>query len=227
MKAPLDLINEYSTKIYSKYKKDPGGMLVITGTLFWVFSAFAQVGAILINDKIPKNQKKFLIPQEIADAGINIAAFYLFTNTCNKVASKLVSTGKLSYKPIKDYIEKKIPNAEIGKFSTKIDDLIAATPELIRIKKPYNQFKNGVCVAVNVVASVIACNIVTPYLRNHLGAKAQKISIEKAAHPTTLPAQNTPILPRIHVQNRIGIDDYKKQATVKAIYPNTSSSMRI
>ena len=74
------LFNKFKTVVAQKYGKDPGKMLIHTGVIGWVFSSLAQVAAIVINDKIPKEQKMFLIPQEIADAGVNIASFYLITN---------------------------------------------------------------------------------------------------------------------------------------------------
>ena len=68
--------------IAGRYGDDIGKMLVHTGVIGWILSSAAQVVAIVINDKIPKEQKMFLIPQEIADAGVNIASFYLITQVC-------------------------------------------------------------------------------------------------------------------------------------------------
>ena len=68
-------VNDY---IARHYGENPGKMLIHTGVIGWVLSSAAQVAAIVINDKIPKEQKMFLVPQEMSDAAVNIASFYLF-----------------------------------------------------------------------------------------------------------------------------------------------------
>ena len=46
----------------------------------------------------------FLIPQEIADAGVNIASFYLITNCFKSLASKLVKSGKWAPKSVREFL---------------------------------------------------------------------------------------------------------------------------
>ena len=96
------LFSNFKTTLYRNYGENPGKMLVHTGVLGWILSSLAQVSAIVLNDKISTEQKSFLIPQEIADAGINIISFYLITSSFKRIASKLVSTGKLTTVPIKE-----------------------------------------------------------------------------------------------------------------------------
>ena len=66
------LFMQFKDVIAKKYGDNLGKMLIHTGVIGWILSSAAQVAAIVINDKIPKEQKMFLIPQEIADAGVNI-----------------------------------------------------------------------------------------------------------------------------------------------------------
>ena len=72
-----NLFSNFKSSLYKNYGENPGKMLVHTGVLGWILSSLAQVSAVVFNDKISPEQKSFLIPQEIADAGINIASFYL------------------------------------------------------------------------------------------------------------------------------------------------------
>ena len=67
--------------VYQRYKKNTATMLVVTGTIGWGLSSLAQVGAILFNPKIKKEQKSFLVPQALWDAAINIGAFFLITQS--------------------------------------------------------------------------------------------------------------------------------------------------
>ena len=70
-KTPLPLFD----KIYEMYHKDAGKMLRHTGTIAWILSSVAQLFGIAANDKIPKEQKMYMIPQEIADAVKKIRGF--------------------------------------------------------------------------------------------------------------------------------------------------------
>ena len=75
--------------IYNKFKKNTATVLIVTGTLGWALSSLAQIGAVLFNPNLTKEQKSFLIPQEFMDAAINISAFFLITQAAKKGISKL------------------------------------------------------------------------------------------------------------------------------------------
>ena len=75
------LFNGFKTLVAKHYGSNTGKMLIHTGVIGWILSSAAQVAAIVINDKIPKEQKMYLIPQEIADAAVNIVSFYAITQT--------------------------------------------------------------------------------------------------------------------------------------------------
>ena len=111
----------------------------------------------------------------MADAAINIISFYVITSSFKNLASKLVSTGKLSTVKIKNYIKSKVanPSEYIGKLSSNIEK------DFPEIKGDYKAFKNGVDVVASTVGSIISCNIVTPILRNEYAAKRQKEAIAK------------------------------------------------
>lgn len=219
MKTPLELTKKLSTKLYNAFKEDSSNMLIVTSTFGWILSSAAQIGAVKINDKIPSDQKKFLIPQEIFDAVVNIGTFFLFTRGCDKGIKKLLSTGRLTSKPVRTFLEKNMPKEKIGKYATDITTILPNSPE---IEKDYKSFRTGVTVGVNLIAGVIASNIITPILRNKIAAGRQKQSIaDKMNQNTMLPA--VPILP---AQNRIGIDNYKKHASLNP-YQTTGGSMRV
>ena len=82
--------------MYKNFGANPAKMLIWTGVIGWFLSAAAQVFAIAVNDEIPKEQKAFLIPQEIADGAVNVLSFFVITNSVKALASKLVSSGKIA-----------------------------------------------------------------------------------------------------------------------------------
>ncbi len=160
--------NEFVAKHYGK---DTGKMLIHTGVVGWILSAAAQVMAIVVNDKIPKEQKMYLVPQELADAGVNILSFYAITQSAKSLASNLVKTGKLLPKSICGILESKGLSDKIGKMDFNVfeDAGLSATAT-----KRLESFKSGVDVVATTVGSVLSCNIVTPLVRNEIAANRQK-----------------------------------------------------
>ncbi len=207
----MNLINSFSSfknVLYKNYGENPGTMLVHTGVLGWILSSLAQVSAVVFNDKISPEQKSFLIPQEIADAAVNILSFYVITSSFKRFASKLVSTGKLTTKPIKDFLKNSGKSDCIGNSSFNIESL----PNFGIIKNEYRPFKNGVDVIASVIGSVISCNIVTPIVRNKYAAKKQKQAIARMNANT----------PQMQSPRGISIEDYQKLSAMKY-----SGSMRV
>lgn len=161
-----NLFSSFKTSLYKNYGENPGKMLVHTGVLGWILSSLAQISAVVFNDKISPEQKSFLIPQEMADAGINILSFYLITSSFKNLASKLVSCGKLTTKSIKGALTPEQVK-KLGSYDFNIG-------ELSNIPKDYKSFKNGVDVIASTIGSIISCNYVTPILRNQYAADKQK-----------------------------------------------------
>lgn len=175
MKSPSwTKIKDY---IYKKYGQESGKMIVHAGVITWATSSLAQIAAVAFNDKIPSEQKKFLVPQEIADGVINIATFYLVTNSLKNIAGRLVSTGKWSTKAIRNFVEKN-PKFKIkmGSMETNLNKTFKENKEF---HDCYDTFKGGMEMMASTIGSVASCNLVTPIIRNSWGAKQQKISIAK------------------------------------------------
>ena len=184
------LFMNFKNLIAKHYGDNPGRMLIHTGVIGWILSAAAQVMAIAINDKIPKEQKMFLIPQEMADAAVNIVSFYAVTQTFASVAGKLVKTGKWLPGSVRAFLEKNGLGAKLGKkgFNVKVDGNL--TDELA---KQYDKFNNGIDVIATTIGSILSCNIITPLVRNEIAADRQKKAISKmnAKNPVKPVENNT------------------------------------
>lgn len=174
--------------MYEHYGQESGKMLVHAGVITWIASCASQVAAIVFNDKIPSDQKKFLIPQEIADGALNVLTFYLITNTMKNVAGKLVSTGKWSTKAIRDFVAKNDVKNEL-KMGEMQTDIAGKFRENKEFHESYDKFKGGMDMIAATAGSVVSCNIITPVIRNYIGAKEQKADIarEKMKINQTLP----------------------------------------
>src|SRR5574344_780578 len=118
--TPPKMISDFSQYMFKHYSQDGGKLLVHLGALGWVFSSVAQIGMLLGDKKIDKDKKKFLLPQEAADAGVNVIMYYTICDLIKKGADKLVDTGKFITDDVeKAFKEIKLPNVQIN----SIDDI--------------------------------------------------------------------------------------------------------
>lgn len=170
-KAALSIFD----KLYKAYSTSTGKMLIHTGVIGWVLSSAAQVCAIIFNDKLSKEQKMFLVPQELADAVVNIISFYAVTQTFSSVAKKLAITGKWIPEKVKKHLIKNNLAKDLGKVTFDISKLKLPS----RIRTSHNRFTHGLDVAATTIGSVISCNLITPVLRNLYASKRQKSTIKK------------------------------------------------
>jgi len=215
-----------ATSVYKNFAGNPGKLLLITGTIGWILSALAQVTAVVVNNKIPKDQKKFLIPQELADAAVNIASFFIITRTCTKIGEGLVKSGRLATPKIREHLAKLHLDTKIG---TK-DFSILKQPEMQelnpkfdkKLQKDYFDFADGVSFLSSTIGSIISCNVITPILRNKIAANHQKQSIaEDKMNAANLRISSAPVLPAQNTFNQ------KNPTTLTSPALKTNGSMRI
>lgn len=169
--------NNLKNYLYKHYGQESGKLIVHTGVVTWTMASLAQIAAVAFNNKIPSDQKKFLVPQEIADGVVNIFAFYAVTNSMKQLAGRLISTGKWSNASIRKFVAEH-PSKEIkmGELSTNLAKTYKGNEDFY---KAYSPFKNGVDMIATTIGSVISCSAIAPFIRNPLGAMQQKRSIQK------------------------------------------------
>lgn len=210
--------------VYEHMAKTPGNMLLITGTLGWALSSFAQITGIIGNKKLSSDDKKFLIPQEAFDAAVNIASFFLVTKAFNRLGEKLVDTGRLLTPSLKKELGEKI--SEIGKkdFSiSKLDKFSNNENKTLFNKEAsekYFNFYDGTSFAFSTIGSIISGSIITPIFRNKMAAKRQKQAIAKE----NIQNQNNniaPYKPVMPMQNGLSINAYQTKLSP------SSGSMKI
>ena len=198
--------------VYETFKADTSKMLIATGTMGWILSSAAQLYAIIKNKNIDTETKSFLYPQELMDAIVNIASFLGFTLVAKKGVSKLVSTGKFAPESVRNYLNKSAYKDKVGKLDLDLDKVLKNTS----VENSYTSYKNFVTTIGTIIASVISCNIITPFVRNKTASRVQKSYIDMKNNPT---AYNEPI-PRFNNN-----DVYAKNTP--SIYTKNSSGMRI
>jgi len=149
-------------------------MLIFTGVAGWTLSSLAQIGAILVNPNLSKEQKSFLVPQELADAAVNIGSFFLITQAAKKITAKLFSTGKFAPKSVRNFLDKNkdLYSKKIGKLDFDLDEVLKVSKEFPRSE--YYSTKNYYTTLATVGAGIVSSNIVTPIIRNKMASKMQK-----------------------------------------------------
>lgn len=172
MSKPLESIVNWVAK---HFRKDASKMLIWTGVAGWTLSSLAQIGAILFNSKLSKEEKSFLIPQELADAAVNIGSFFLVTQAVKKGTAKLFSTGKIAPKSVKKYLSqnKELYGNKIGKIDFNLDK-IAKVDKKFFPQDEYWSCKNFYTTLATVGGGVLSSNIITPIVRNNMASNMQK-----------------------------------------------------
>jgi hypothetical protein len=163
-------------------------VLIFTSVAGWLASSAAQIIGIAANKSYTKEQKKFMLHQESADALINIGSFFVITKSFKAVSSKLVSTGKIAPKAVVDLLEKNGQHHRRGTF----DFDVTSVDNFDKVKNVYNGFKCFADSTAAVVGGVLSSNILTPILRNEYASHKQKQYIalqNKTPKNTTI---NTP-----------------------------------
>lgn len=205
MTAPK-FVTDFVNYMFKNYSQDAGKLLVHMGALGTVFAAISQLCVVAFDKSIDKKKKKFLLPQEAADAAVNIFMFYTVCDLVKKGSDKIVEKGALLTKEVADAIKAIKPGAASWKdvftkaeLKTKLTELLSnpsrlnvfngnITPaqqqKVADALAKLEKHKNNCGVVAAIAASVVAGNIITPYLRNSFAAKYQKHQIYKDAVKT-------------------------------------------
>lgn len=200
--------------VYEKFAGNIGKMLLWTGSIGWALSSAAQIFAIVKNDKIPRDQKKFLIPQELFDAVINILAYVAITKSFTKIGDKLVESGRLANSKIRTFLKVTNRETQICKKGFNIANLDEVKKETDKdFAKDYYKFADGISFISTTIGSIISCNIVTPVLRNKIATNRQKKSLHDDQMKNNLMLPTSPVLP---AQNRMNINDYRAKVAKTA-----------
>ena len=207
MKFPPQ-ITKTADFIFQHFSKDIGSVLIWTTIVGWIASSAAQVCGIWRNPKYTKEQKSFMIPQEIGDAGVNILSFFAITMPLKKFANKLVKTGKIMPRKLMSQIVRHGDTQKIGSYDFDIPNLPYFHNS--NMEKTYNSFHNFMSTTAAVTGGIVSSNIVTPLLRNRIASKKQnqtklKLDFIENNLSNNAPVQqtvvNTPLSPLKPIDN--------------------------
>lgn len=174
----MKLISKTSELIFTAYRNDKSKFLLHTGAIGWITSSAAQCTGIYFNDKFSKDRKDFLIKQEAADGAVNVALFYTISQAIKTGASKIVENGyripQITDEAIKSFGEKSRKIGRVEEFlNRKLIECtdIAAKEKIHAAIKELARYKNVFGIYAAYFSAFLACNILTPFLRNYIAQK--------------------------------------------------------
>lgn len=140
-----NLFKKTLTSLYEKFAKNDNTarLIIVASTGCMILASIANLIGISIDRKTSKEEKLFLLPQEAADGVLNIGLYYFCSEAMRKAAVKAVDSGKLLFK-----------------------DVAKNSPE-------FTKGREGVALVASIIGSIVSSNIITPIIRNAIGAKAR------------------------------------------------------
>lgn len=246
----INIFEQLANKVWNgKYADDVGIALIHLGAAGWVLSALAQILMLARNKDIDKKEKRFLIPQEIADGAINVGLYYsicqviknigdysaeniqYMTQKTNEVLQLMNPDSRSALEFVKGFGEsfRNIGLTKIKKqrqnlssffdgainylkgenipegFTPKADfkqafenlakgrNLEQQIDYLEDAQRNFKSYKNGVGVIAAVGASILACNIITPVVRNITANYYQRKLMKRNADIKTPAVKQQPV----------------------------------
>lgn len=150
-------------------KDNNASFLFVTAALGWVLASAAQTFGLLQNKELTKEDKKFLVPQEIMDGTANIAMYALVTTRLMNGAKKLTQPGKN------------------GKPFINLKDNFGNILDYASNQAQYEKMGRNLKTGAAILGGVISTCILTPVVRNAFAAYMKKKSENKSEeHKLTL-----------------------------------------
>ena len=199
---PLDsgLFDKIKTAAFGKMSHGLGSMLIVTSAMGWALASAAQICGIAKNDKYSKEEKNFLVKQEIADASLNILSRGLIdsgkivtpkiSNFCKKQGFDLTQPKTSISKLVNEKLENTISNIQKAK-ETGLGDIKALRKDRNSLRAFRNRtlmpLESGAEVVGTLTGGILASNVITPICRNKIAAA----SVKKQQQPQQKPYKNT------------------------------------
>lgn len=218
LKRVIDFVAEQSTS-------NTANVLILATAGGWLLSSAAQIMGIYFNKNYTKKEKSFMIPQEMADAFVNIGSFLLVTKSLKSLTTKMVETGKLAPKSICEFLKEKGLSSLRGNF----DFNLTAVEGFSKHKNTYDKFKTAAEATAAIVGGVLSSNIITPILRNKIAANRKERMLAtlggdtdtQAPKPVTTTTNTGTIYPKRHT-----FDDFRTISTNPTTQPTNVENTR-
>lgn len=172
-------------------RNNNASFLFATAAIGWVLASAAQTFGILKSKELTKEDKKFLVPQEIMDGTANIAMYAAVTTNLMKAAEKSCMPGKNGKAP---FISLKDASGKILDYSTNMAEYA----------KTGRNLKTGAAI----LGGIISTCILTPITRNAAAAFIKKQADKKKDEvivPTNIYGRTQPFFTKTYPAPQTGL----------------------
>lgn len=160
--------------------KNPSQFLKVTAATSFTIGSLAFIGGLLINNKIPKKEKNFMIAQEGAEGVLNLGVFLVAASAFEKAGRALIQKG--IFRPDIIIDGAKLPFNKVQQ-AVKI---YFKRPTLLpdKVFGPLSKAVKATEVLSSLVGTILAFNILVPIFRNKIAVyvdkkKNAKLNIDK------------------------------------------------
>jgi len=180
--AMPSMISNLLNTIAKNYSNDVGKLLIHTGIAGYFLSSLAQVAGIICNKKNNKEQKHYMVNQEIGECAINILTLFTIGKATKFLGSKLATTGKILPKSVSDLLKNNGFSDSIGKWGFDIERTGVLSNASTNLVADFNKCKKMLNTVGTIFGSVLSGSLVAPYCRNAYASFKQN-----SVHPTQNP----------------------------------------
>lgn len=179
----MNKFTSFCRKIFTKFCEqgvtDRATFIKNITVVGFVLSSIAQTTAIIFNEKIPTKEKKFLVPQEIADGMINATLFWIIASKAVNFGKSLILTKKILPKSLAPFMKNYQPQGrDIYTLKENFMKYLSSQTNSENLKLADNVIE-GMGVVTGIAGAILTNNILTPILRNKLAGNFQQKEIEK------------------------------------------------
>lgn len=197
-------LQKISDSIYKNISVDSGLMILCTSIIGIMLSSIAQSFAVATNKNYTKEQKMFMVPQELSEGVVTILSLLLVTTPFKVFAKKYVNSGKLMNSDMIKYCKdnnlldkrgkinlKKTLNNTVNKIITS-DQFIKSDPKIQeKILEPHVNMQinlqtldDSISAIATTAGGILSTAFVTPLARNKVASAYQKKQLESNKEQT-------------------------------------------
>ena len=185
----LSAMKRQLTKLAGASATKMGDIIIFTTVAGWMASSAAQIFGIAKNKNYSREQKKYMINQEMFDALTNIGLYFGITKSLTMLSSTLVKTAKIAPKSIVGFMNKNGLMGQRGRLGFDITQ-VKGFQANDNLRGTYNAFKCFADASAATIGGIISSNIVTPIVRNRIAAHRQNRFKEHYAAKTQVAEMN-------------------------------------
>lgn len=166
----FDSLKILASKVAFDAMNNKSDFLKKSGIAGIITTGVCQTAAVAVNKDVPTKEKKFMLPQEIADGAINLTIFWTLTALCIAGGRKMAKGWT-----------KENPSNIFGKTlkslqeSSSLKDIKAFKD--YDIEKIKDGYVNGLGTIIGMAGSIVANNFISPPIRNYAASLYQKDKI--------------------------------------------------